>query len=203
VEAEGFEDWFAEISPIEELSRLRIGSRPARRGGGRRLEDLRAIPWVFAWSQMRLNLPGWYGLGSGLAAASLDVLRRAYAEWPLLNVLLDNAEMSLAKTDRRIAARYLGLGGRPDLTERVLAEYDLTLDRVLAVTGHSRLLESHRVLSWAVELRNPYVDALSHLQLRALNELRSGRAGDAQRQRLESLLLLTVNGVAAGLQNTG
>ncbi len=199
IETSGFEAWFADVSPIDELSRMRIGSRPARRGGGRRLEDLRAIPWVFAWSQMRLNLPGWYGLGSGIAAAPLAQLREAYRSWPLFNVLLDNAEMSLAKTDRLIAERYLDLGNRPDLTARVLDEYDLTREGVLAVTGHRRLLEDRRVLSWAIELRNPYVDALSQLQLRALRELRERRGG----KQAERLLLLTVNGVAAGLQNTG
>ena len=115
-------------------------------------------------------------------------------------MLLDNAEMSLAKTDRRIAARYLALGGRPDLTAAVLDEYDLTRRLVLAVTGHDRLLADRPVLSRAVALRDPYVDALSHLQLRALAGLRSGQA---DRDRLERLLLLTVNGVAAGLQNTG
>jgi phosphoenolpyruvate carboxylase len=203
VESGGFAAWFALVSPLEELSSLRIGSRPARRGGGLTLEDLRAIPWVFAWSQTRLNLPGWYGLGSGLAAAGLDELREAYVGWPLFTSMLDNAEMSLAKTDRRIAVRHLALGGRDDLTERVLEEYDLTLERLPAVTGHRRLLESRRVLSRAVELRNPYVDALSHLQLRALRALRAGDPGPDDRERLERLLLLTVNGVAAGLQNTG
>ena len=124
VESHGFEEWFAQVSPIDELGRMRLGSRPARRGGSRKLADLRAIPWVFAWSQMRLNLPGWYGLGSGLAAARLEELQRAYRDWPLFNVLLDNAEMSLAKTDRRIAAEYLALGHRPDLSEQLLEEYD-------------------------------------------------------------------------------
>jgi phosphoenolpyruvate carboxylase len=202
VESQGFEEWFAQVGPIDELGSLRLGSRPARRGQSRRLEDLRAIPWVFAWSQMRLNLPGWYGLGSALGAAPLEELRRAYAEWPLFNVLLDNAEMSLAKTDRRIAIEYLALGRRTDLAERVMGEYDRTVERLLAVTGHTRLLEARRVLSWAVELRNPYVDALSHLQLRALRALRAGVSGK-ERERVERLLLLTVNGVAAGLQNTG
>jgi phosphoenolpyruvate carboxylase len=203
VEATGFEDWFAKVSPITELGRLRIGSRPARRSGGMRLEDLRAIPWVFAWSQMRLNLPGWYGLGSGLAAAPLEELRAAYASWPLFNVLIDNAEMSLAKTDRRIAERYLALGDRSDLSQRVLAEYDLALDRILAVTGHGRLLENRRVLSWAIELRNPYVDALSHLQLRAIRATRAGSAAKDAPASAETLFLTTVNGIAAGLQNTG
>ena len=221
VEEDGFADWFARISPLGEIGGLRIGSRPAKRGlvpktpasGGAvpamDLADLRAIPWVFAWSQTRLNLPGWYGLGSGLAAiADADgeqVLRLAYDEWPLFGVLLDNAEMSLAKTDRLIGARYLALGGRDDLTELVLAEYDLTRRLVLAVTGHDRLLADRQVLSRAVALRDPYVDALSFLQLRALTALREAEPdiGDEDRERLERLLLLTVNGVAAGLQNTG
>jgi phosphoenolpyruvate carboxylase len=203
VEAPGFERWFLEVSPIQELGRLRIASRPPRRAGGSRLEDLRAIPWVFAWSQMRLNLPGWYGMGSGLSAAPLPDLRRAYAEWPLFNAMVDNAEMSLAKTDRRIAERYLALGGRPDLAARVLREYELTLEQVLAVTGHRRLLEDRRVLSWAVELRNPYVDALSHLQLRALRAMRDKKTPRSDRARAERVFQLSVNGVAAGLQNTG
>ena len=215
VEADGFAEWFARISPLGEIGDLRIGSRPAKRGlsaptQSMDLADLRAIPWVFAWSQTRVNLPGWFGLGSGLAAIETDgpdsdgiaVLRRAYREWPLFGVLLDNAEMSLAKTDRPIAARYLALGGRDDLTGLVLAEYDLTQRLVLAVTGHDRLLADRPVLSRAVALRDPYVDALSYLQLRALSALRAP-SENQDRQRVERLLLLTVNGVAAGLQNTG
>jgi phosphoenolpyruvate carboxylase len=203
VEAPGFEEWFMTVSPIEELGRLRIASRPSRRATGHRLEDLRAIPWVFAWSQMRLNLPGWYGIGSGLSAAPLRDLRRAYAEWPLFNSMLDNAEMSLAKTDRRIAQRYLDLGDAPDLAAMILEEYDRTMDQVLAVTGHRRLLEDRRVLSWAIDLRNPYVDALSHLQLRALRAMRDRNTKRSDRVRAEKVFQLTVNGVAAGLQNTG
>ena len=211
--ADGFAEWFAQVSPLDELGGMRMGSRPARRGvaGPAGLADLRAIPWVFAWSQTRVNLPGWYGLGSGLAAAiggdeaGLAAVQAAYRGWPLLAALLDNAEMSLAKTNRRIAARYLALGGRPDLTDLVLTEYDLTRRLVLAVSGHDRLLGGRQVLSRAVALRDPYVDALSHLQLRALAALRDGGGAlsEDDRERLERLLLLTVNGVAAGLQNTG
>ena len=218
VEAQGFAEWFAQISPLDEIGAMRIGSRPARRGvaAAAGLEDLRAIPWVFAWAQTRVNLPGWFGLGSGLAAAGagegegregeedceggLPTLQEAYRNWPLLAVLLDNAEMSLAKTDRRIAARYLALGGREDLTAMVLDEYDLTRRLVLRVTGHGRLLADRKVLSRAVALRDPYVDALSLLQLRALTALRGGAD---ERERLERLLLLTAGGIAAGLQNTG
>jgi phosphoenolpyruvate carboxylase len=216
VDAPGFAEWFARISPLEEISGLRIGSRPARRGSGVvGLDDLRAIPWVFAWAQTRLNLPGWYGLGSGLAVAVADgglaEARQAYRGWPLLGVLFDGAEMSLAKTDRRMAARHLALGGRDDLAAQVLAEYDLTRRLVLEVTGHDRLLADRRVLSRAVALRDPYVDALSYLQLRALTELRALPDPDSpaddgagpRREQLHRLLLLTVSGVAAGLQNTG
>ncbi|MEV0591837.1 phosphoenolpyruvate carboxylase [Nonomuraea cavernae] len=205
-EAPGFPEWFALVSPLEEIGSLRLGSRPARRGLGapRSLDDLRAIPWVFAWAQTRVNLPGWYGLGTGLASVgSMDELRAAYREWPLFNALLDNAEMSLAKTDRSIAERYLALGGRPDFARQVLEEYDRTRSLVLEVTGHARLLANRKVLSRAVQLRDPYVDALSHLQLRALRALRTGNPSEHERDRLSTLLLLSVNGVAAGLQNTG
>jgi phosphoenolpyruvate carboxylase len=223
-QTDGFANWFGEVSPLDEIGGLRIGSRPARRstGAARSLDDLRAIPWVFAWAQTRLNLPGWYGLGSGLLAAArsypsddgvaheddlppqgLAELRRAYREWPLLATLLDNAEMSLAKTDREIAARYLALGARPDLAERVLAEYELTRRLVLAVTGHDRLVADRAVLSRAIVLRDPYVDALSYLQLRALAALRADSASPEDLPTLNRTLLLSVSGVAAGLQNTG
>jgi phosphoenolpyruvate carboxylase len=202
IETDGFMDWFGRVSPLAEVDRLRMGSRPARRGGRAAFEDLRAIPWVFAWAQTRLNVPGWYGLGSALAGSDLSELREAYAEWPLFRTLVDNIEMSLAKTDRDIASRHLALGDRPDLTTRVLGEYERTLAGVLAVLEQDRLLASRPVLSWAVALRNPYVDALSHLQLRALRALREGATG-AERERSEQLLLLTMNGIAAGLQNTG
>ncbi len=209
VTADGFAEWFARLSPLAEIGGMRLGSRPARRGLAAPvgLADLRAIPWVFAWAQTRVNLPGWYGLGSGLAAAiggagGLAAVQAAYRDWPLLAVLLDNAEMSLAKTNRRIAARYLALGGSDELAKQVLAEYDLTRQLVLDVTGHDRLLAGRPVLSRAVALRDPYVDALSHLQLRALAEVRAS-ADSGERAALERFLLLTVNGVAAGLQNTG
>jgi phosphoenolpyruvate carboxylase len=208
VETEGFADFFARVSPLEEIADLALGSRPSRRPGGNgglTLADLRAIPWVFAWSQTRCNLTGWYGLGSGLSAApSTDDLRTAYREWPLFTALIDNAEMSLAKTDRVVALRYLALGDRPDITERILDELDGTTSQVLEVLGSEKLLAGRRILAAAVDLRNPYVDALSHLQLRALGALRRGEFADAdEEQRLRGLLLLSVNGVAAGLQNTG
>ena len=178
VTAEGFAEWFSRLSPLAEIGNMRLGSRPARRGQApSELADLRAIPWVFAWAQTRINLPGWFGLGSGLEAAikeaGLPAVRAAFQDWPLLSVLLDNAEMSLAKTNRRIAASYLALGQNDALAARVLGEYDLTRRLVLEVAGHTRLLERRAVLSRAVALRDPYVDALSHLQLRALAAIRA------------------------------
>ena len=206
VKAEGFAEWFGRVTPLEELGQLPLGSRPARRGVAvSSLEDLRAIPWVFAWSQARVNAPGWYGLGSALAAVGdVTVLQDANKNWPLFQVMLENAEMSLAKTDRRILGRYLELGDRQDLTQQMLDEHELTTEWVLKVLDGDRLLSGRRVLGRAVELRNPYVDALSYLQLRALRTLRTDDSLDEpQIVRTRRLLLLTVSGVAAGLQNTG
>lgn len=208
VESDGFASFVTQVSPLEELGLLHIGSRPARRSADAAdLASLRAIPWVFAWAQTRCNLPGWYGLGAGLAAGidrfGLDALRAAYAEWPLLASVLDNAEMSLAKADRSISARYLALGNRPDLAARVLGELDRSVSLLLTVLDQDELLAGHRVLGRAVELRNPYVDALSHLQLRALTSMRETGAAESDGEACERLLLITVGGVAAGLQNTG
>src|SRR5699024_10053734 len=175
IHADGFAPWFATVTPQEEVGWLPIGSRPARRGlSVESLEDLRAIPWVFAWTQARINLTGWFGLGSALAGVgALELLRTAYREWPLFKTLIDNVVMSLAKTDRTIARQYLSLGGRQDLGDLVLEELDLTVEWVLRITGHDYPLEGRRVLGRAVQLRNPYVDALSLLQLRALRALRT------------------------------
>ncbi len=208
VETPGFADVLAAASPLEEIADLRLGSRPVRRSGassGRDLADLRAIPWVFSWALARVNIPGWYGLGSGLAAVGdHDQLRVAYQEWPLFAALIDVAEMSLAKTNRDLAQGFLALGGRPDVTERILAELDLTVQTVLTILDQSTLLQHKQVLHAAVALRAPYVDALSRLQLRALTELHTSHdAAAVAAEPWRRLLLLTVNGAAAGLQNTG
>jgi phosphoenolpyruvate carboxylase len=213
VEQAGFAEFFARVTPVQELGLLRIGSRPARRAGAGAsaaaggLADLRAIPWVFAWSQNRCNLPGWYGLGSGLevvagAPGGPDTLREMYEGWPFFRSLIENAEMSLAKADPLVAESYLDLGGRPDLVEAIRDEFWRTRDLLLQTTGSDRLLGHRPVLRRAVDLRNPYVDALSFLQVRFLTDLRNGLSG-ADAARAASLVLLTVNGVAAGLQNTG
>jgi len=210
VKADGFPQWFAQVTPLEEVGLLPIGSRPAKRGlSVNSLDDLRAIPWVFSWSQARINLAGWFGLGTALAAVGdVELLRAARNEWPLFATLLDNVEMSLAKTDERIAAQYLALGSRDDLAAMVLDELRLTREWVLKISGNEWPLASKRVLGRAVQLRSPYVDALSLLQVRALRGLRTGSDGGSAVDgtyagRLQHLLLLTVNGVSAGLQNTG
>ena len=204
VRSPGFPQWFAEVTPLEELGLLPIGSRPARRGlSVESLDDLRAIPWVFSWSQARINLAGWYGLGTALEEVDdLEELRAAYEQWPLFATMIDNVEMSLAKTDQRIAERYLALGDRTDLADQVLEEMSLTRKWVLLITNSEAILSRRRILGRAVQLRSPYVDALSLLQLRALRALRKGAEPD-QVDDLRRLLLLSVNGVAAGLQNTG
>jgi len=213
VERQGFAEFFATVTPIKELGLLRIGSRPASREGaaggatGGELADLRAIPWVFAWSQNRCNLPGWFGLGTGLEVVAyqprgLERLREMYAEWPFFRSLIENAEMSLAKADPLVAESYLELGGRPDLVAIIREEFRRTRVLVAGTTGAGRLLGHRPVLRQAVDLRNPYVDALSFLQVRFLTDLRNGLSG-AEANRAAGLVLLTVNGVAAGLQNTG
>ena len=206
VKAPGFAPWFARVTPMEELGLLALGSRPARRGlSAQSLEDLRAIPWVFAWTQARINLAGWFGLGSALEAVGDEPrLIEAYSEWPLFHTLIDNVAMSLAKADDRIARHYLELGDRDDLAALVTDEMALTRSWVVRLTGGTGLLGNKPVLQRAVKMRSPYVDALSLLQLRALRALRegaeAGRPVDPEQQRL---LLLSVSGVAAGLQNTG
>jgi phosphoenolpyruvate carboxylase len=209
VRRDGFADWFLSATALDEIGQLPLGSRPARRGLSiDSLDDLRAIPWVFSWAQSRANVPGWFGLGTAIEqVGDVQNLRAAYVGWPLFTVLVDNAEMSLAKTDRRILSRYLAAGQRPDIVASILDEHERSVRGVLAVTGQSRLLADHKVLGRAVELRNPYVDALSYLQMRALAEIRSVRddpeSDPEHLEALNRLVRLTVNGVAAGLQNTG
>lgn len=204
---EGFPEWFSTVTPLAEIGLLPIGSRPAKRGlGATSLDDLRAIPWIFSWSQARVNLAAWYGLGTACeACGDLDLLRRAYAEWPLFTTLIDNVEMSLAKTDERIARTYLELGERPDLTNLVLDEMRLTRTWVLAIVGSDWPLQGRHVLGPVVRMRLPFVNVLSLTQVYALAKLRMNgdRISEDERFRLTYLILCTVSGVAAGLQNTG
>ena len=202
-----FTPWFSTVTPLTEVGLLPIGSRPAKRGlGAKSLDDLRTIPWVFSWSQARINLAAWYGLGSACEAlGDLDLLKRAYEEWPLFSTFIDNIEMSIAKTDGRIAKMYLALGDREDLAAKVFEEMQLTRKWTLAITGNAWPLERRRVLGRAVRVRNPFVDALSLAQVRALREVRMNQDELSEEAKAEfmSLILATVTGVSAGLQNTG
>ena len=212
----GFAEFFAAVTPIRELSALRLGSRPAARGRRDQaptIDSLRAIPWTFAWSQARINLPGWFGLGSALEAygtrhgeAGLDAIARLAGDWPFLSSLFDNAEMSLAKADMGVARTYAALA-RGDGDDRrwaiIESEFRRTVAMLTRVTGRERLLDGAPVLQRSVALRNPYVDSLSELQVRLLARLRRLEADDPERDRVLRLVQLTVNGVAAGLQSTG
>ncbi|MEX0754663.1 MAG: phosphoenolpyruvate carboxylase [Actinomycetota bacterium] len=204
VERPGFARAFSLVTPVNELSDLAIGSRPARRAPGEDLEHLRAIPWVFAWGQNRCNLPGWYGLGTGLEAiGDLALLREMYGAWPFFTSVLENAQLSLAKADLPIAELYLKLGEDEELTRMIREEFERTQRWVLDVTQQEALLEPRPVLRRAIELRNPYVDALSFLQVRFLRELRAARDRGEDDEQLRRLVHLTINGISAGLQNTG
>lgn len=206
---EGFAEWFSIVTPLTEIGLMPIGSRPAKRGlGAKSLDDLRTIPWIFSWSQARTNLAAWYGLGTACERfGNLERLQEAYAEWPVFTTFIDNIEMSISKTDDRIAQMYLALGSRPDLSKKVMDEMRLTRRWVLAITKSAWPLEHRHVLGPVVRMRLPFVNVLSLAQVRALAVLRE--RGDAQklspeqREKFLYLILCTVSGVAAGLQNTG
>jgi len=191
--------------------RLRIASRPAkRRTGDLKLEDLRAIPWVFAWTQSRYGLPGWYGLGAALSAAvdsgELDQLREMYRDWPFFRWLIDAAQISLGKADLDIAQVYANLVPDTEIRERLGSilsdEFRRTCNGVNAVIGQQRLLDSWQVLQRSIELRNPYVDPMSYTQARAIQEVRTEQ-DERRADLLRSVIDRSVAGIAAGLQNTG
>ncbi|WP_430492631.1 phosphoenolpyruvate carboxylase [Bifidobacterium catenulatum] len=204
-----FAPWFSTVTPLTEIGLLPIGSRPAKRGlGAKSLDDLRTIPWIFSWAQARINLAAWYGLGSACEAfGDLATLRQAYEDWPLFSTFIDNIEMSLAKTDERIAKMYLALGDREDLNKKVLNEMELTREWVLKIVGDEWPLQHRHVLGQAIRIRSPYVDALSVTQVLALRSLRKRvdkeELSHGQQKSYTYLILCTVSGVAAGLQNTG
>lgn len=205
----GFVDWFRDATPVRELAELNIGSRPASRRASSQVEDLRAIPWVFSWSQSRIMLPGWYGLGTALDTwmaddpSRLAQLQELYKRWPFLRSVLSNSAMVLAKTDLDIAARYAELvadaGLRSRIFERIKAEHGRTVRCLLAVTGQRALLDDNPGLARSLRNRIPYLDPLNYLQVSLLHRW---RAGDHQRS-VQRGIQLTINGLATGLRNSG
>jgi phosphoenolpyruvate carboxylase len=198
----GFVAFFDRATPMREIEGLPIGSRPSRRQRGRSLDDVRAIPWVFAWGQARVGLPGWYGVGAALAQVAgerggLERLREMHRRWAFFSSFVENVQLSLAKADRQVAQSYLEAAGDDPIAADILDEFDRTSELVLQVSQQEALLAHRPVLRRAIDLRNPYVDALSFLQFRFLPD---ARAGDPQAARV---VAITVSGVAAGLQNTG
>ncbi|MGB1583547.1 MAG: phosphoenolpyruvate carboxylase [Solirubrobacterales bacterium] len=210
-----FVECFMAVTPVDQISRMQLGSRPARRSSDGGIADLRAIPWVFSWTQSRVILPAWFGLGSALAEARDEfgegVLRRMRDEWPFFEALVSNAEMACAKADMSIARRYFELWDAEEPRERIWhaieSEFERTCDELIRLRGGERLLDAAPILQASIDRRNPYVDPLSYIQIELLRQLRgSGDAEpelDAQGELIGRLSLLTVNGIAGGLRNTG
>jgi len=204
---EEFVQFFEQATPLSEISRLQIGSRPARRHQTRRIEDLRAIPWVFAWTQSRFLLPGWFGVGAGLEhgreAFSLDFLQAMEREWAFFAATIANAEMALAKSDLDIALRYASLVSdtalRQRIWDRIRDEHQRSVREILQLTAQTRLLDRDPVLRRSIDRRNPYVDPISFVQVELLRRL---RGGETQETTLRAILR-TVNGIAGGLKSTG
>ena len=201
-----FHDYFRLATPIDLIERMRIGSRPSSRRSREGIEDLRAIPWVFSWTQSRCMLPGWFGIGTGLAKAAekfdSDAFRQMFAEWYFMRALTADAEMVLAKADLGVAKLYSELAG--DLHDEffpiIEKEHDLTRDLILEYSNREMLLEGDVTLQRAIMLRNPYVDPMSLMQI---DLLARWRASDYEDTALFDALLASVNGIAQGLQNTG
>jgi phosphoenolpyruvate carboxylase len=202
-ETPGFVDYFRAATPINEIAELKIGSRPTSRTASTAIEDLRAIPWVLSWSQSRVMLPGWFGFGSAIEGQDMAELQAMAKEWPFFRTLVQNMEMIMAKSDMTIARRYASLVPDQSLAATIFgalqAEWDRTRDAVLAITGQAELLGGQPELDRLIRLRMPYVEPLNHVQIELI---RRRRAGDDDPLVREGILL-AINGVAAGLRNSG
>ncbi|HTC44952.1 MAG TPA: phosphoenolpyruvate carboxylase [Steroidobacteraceae bacterium] len=203
-ETEGFKTFFRQMTPLTEIAELKIGSRPASRTKSDRIEDLRAIPWVFSWAQARVMLPGWYGTGQALRGfADRGLLREMAATWPFFQATLDNLEMVLAKSDMSIARRYATLvedrGLAEALFNRLETAWNTTHDTLLEITGQTRLLEKHPALDASIRLRLPYIEPLNLLQVELLKRHRAGETDARVREGIQ----LSINAVATALRNSG
>ena len=216
-ETPGFTDYFFAATPIREIAELNIGSRPASRKATRAIEDLRAIPWGFSWGQCRVALPGWCGFGSAVQAflgeapaeraQRLELLQRMLKQWPFFRTLLSNLDMVVAKSDLRIAARYVELVEDKRLGKRIFTaireEWERTQEALALITGETERLQSNPSLARSIEHRFPYLDPLNHLQVELMRRYRKRREGDPSNERMQRGIHLSINGIAAGLRNTG
>jgi phosphoenolpyruvate carboxylase len=213
-ETPGFTDYFYGATPIREIAELNIGSRPASRKASQRIEDLRAIPWGFSWGQCRVTLPGWYGFGAAVQAflhddparprkEALALLQKMYRQWPFFRALLSNMDMVLAKSDLALASRYAGLVGDARLRKRIFtaieAEWHRTVEALQLITGERQRLASNPALQRSIRHRFPYIDPLHHLQVELVRRYREGQSDD----RVQTGIHISINGIAAGLRNTG
>jgi phosphoenolpyruvate carboxylase len=209
-ETDGFEEFFFEATPISEIAELNIGSRPASRRDSRAIEDLRAIPWGFSWGQSRVNLPGWYGFGSAIDAFTKGspkkngaLLQRMANEWPFFSTLLSNMDMVIAKADLTVAKRYAALVQDRRLARKIMesieSEWHRTVDALNRLTGEKTRLANNPMLAWSIAHRFPYLDPLNHMQVELIRRWRAGH----QDERTRLGIHLSINGIAAGLRNTG
>jgi phosphoenolpyruvate carboxylase len=201
---QGFSTVFRQMTPLREIAELKIGSRPASRTNSERIEDLRAIPWVFSWAQARVMLPGWFGVGQALQAfQDKSLLKEMVLAWPFFRATLDNLEMVLSKSDMSIAARYAALVEDQALGQQIFGRirdgWSQTLDAMLSITGQSRLLEKHPALDASVRLRLPYLEPLNWLQVELLKRHRTGEKDPRVREGLQ----LSINAIATALRNSG
>jgi phosphoenolpyruvate carboxylase len=212
----GFTDYFFAATPIREIAELNIGSRPASRKATRAIEDLRAIPWGFSWGQCRVALPGWYGFGSAIEAylgqgpqrkERLALLTRMHRQWPFFRTLLSNMDMVLAKTDMAVASRYVELVEDKRLGRRIFkaieAEWQRTQDALALITGEKQRLASNPTLARSIEHRFPYLDPINHLQVELMRRYRQQKESGEVNERMQRGIHISINGVAAGLRNTG
>jgi phosphoenolpyruvate carboxylase len=205
--------YWQQATPIDEISQMRIGSRPSRRSASATFESLRAIPWGFSWMQSRHVLPGWYGVGAALVAcgktpAGLQRLQEMYREWPFFQVMIDNAQVSLAQADMGIARLYATLVEDEEIRERIFGEIESAFKQtcawILRVTDQRHLLDNDPVLQRSVRQRNPYVDPLNFIQVALLRRLRFLPEQESPKaQQILNAIFLTINGIASGLKNTG